>query len=91
MPADYPTRNRPYDRFMTLISLYIRQIELGPRPPEPRRILTKLARPLLAGIACVAVTLLIGLLISVFTAVFVSHTVFELEYGGRQHIDALSI
>ena len=38
-----------------------------------------------------AVTLLIGLLISVFTAVFVSHTVFELEYGGRQHIDALSI
>ncbi|MEP6800684.1 MAG: protein translocase subunit SecD [Acidobacteriota bacterium] len=38
-----------------------------------------------------AVTLLIGLLISVFTAVFVSHTVFELEYGRRQHIDALSI
>jgi preprotein translocase subunit SecD len=38
-----------------------------------------------------AVTLMIGLLISVFTAVFVSHTVFELEYGGRQHIDALSI
>ncbi len=38
-----------------------------------------------------AVTLIIGLLISVFTAVFVSHTVFELEYGRRQHIDALSI
>ncbi len=38
-----------------------------------------------------AVTLIIGLLISVFTAVFVSHTVFDLEYGRRQHIDALSI
>ena len=38
-----------------------------------------------------AVTLIIGLLISVFTAVFVSHTVFELEYGRKQHIDALSI
>lgn len=38
-----------------------------------------------------AVTLIIGLLISVFTAVFVSHTVFELEYGRRQHIDAVSI
>ncbi len=38
-----------------------------------------------------AVTLIIGLLISVFTAVFVSHTIFELEYGRRQHIDALSI
>ncbi|HKA36646.1 MAG TPA: protein translocase subunit SecD [Thermoanaerobaculia bacterium] len=38
-----------------------------------------------------AVTLIIGLLISVFTAVFVSHTVFEIEYGRRQHIDALSI
>jgi preprotein translocase subunit SecD len=38
-----------------------------------------------------AVTLILGLLISVFTAVFVSHTVFELEYGRRQHIDALSI
>jgi len=38
-----------------------------------------------------AVTLIIGLLISVFTAVFVSHTVFELEYGRRQHIDTLSI
>jgi len=38
-----------------------------------------------------AVTLIIGLLISVFTAVFVSHTVFELEYGRREHIDALSI
>ena len=38
-----------------------------------------------------AVTLIIGLLISVFTAVFVSHTIFEIEYGRRQHIDALSI
>jgi preprotein translocase subunit SecD len=38
-----------------------------------------------------AVTLIIGLLISVFTAVFVSHTIFDLEYGRRQHIDALSI
>jgi preprotein translocase subunit SecD len=38
-----------------------------------------------------AVTLVIGLLISVFTAVFVSHTVFDLEYGGRAHIDAVSI
>ena len=38
-----------------------------------------------------AVTLIIGLLISVFTAVFVSHTVFDVEYGRRQHIDALSI
>ena len=38
-----------------------------------------------------AVTLILGLLISVFTAVFVSHTIFELVYGRRQHIDALSI
>jgi preprotein translocase subunit SecD len=38
-----------------------------------------------------AVTLIIGLLISMFTAVFVSHTVFELEYGRRQHIDTVSI
>src|SRR5262249_25495505 len=38
-----------------------------------------------------AVTLIIGLLISVFTAVFVSHTIFDLEYGRREHIDALSI
>jgi len=38
-----------------------------------------------------AVTLIIGLLISMFTAVFVSHTIFELEYGGRQHIDSVSI
>jgi preprotein translocase subunit SecD len=38
-----------------------------------------------------AVTLVIGLLISVFTAVFVSHTIFELEYGRRAHIDAVSI
>ncbi len=38
-----------------------------------------------------AVTLIIGLLISVFTAVFVSHTIFELEYGRRQQIDAVSV
>jgi preprotein translocase subunit SecD len=38
-----------------------------------------------------AVTLILGLLISVFTAVFVSHTIFEIVYGRRQHIDALSI
>jgi len=38
-----------------------------------------------------AVTLILGLLISVFTAVFVSHTIFEIIYGRRQHIDALSI
>lgn len=38
-----------------------------------------------------AVTLIIGLLISVFTAVFVSHTLFDLVYGRRQHIDTLSI
>jgi preprotein translocase subunit SecD len=38
-----------------------------------------------------AVTLIIGLFISVFTAVFVSHTIFELEYGRRQHIDSISI
>jgi preprotein translocase subunit SecD len=38
-----------------------------------------------------AVTLIIGLLISMFTAVFVSHTIFELEYGSRQHIDSVSI
>jgi preprotein translocase subunit SecD len=38
-----------------------------------------------------AVTLILGLLVSVFTAVFVSHTIFELMYGRRQHIDALSI
>jgi preprotein translocase subunit SecD len=38
-----------------------------------------------------AVTLIIGLLISMFTAVFVSHTIFELEYGNRQHIDSVSI
>ncbi len=38
-----------------------------------------------------AVTLIIGLVISMFTAVFVSHTIFELEYGRRPHIDAVSI
>ena len=38
-----------------------------------------------------AVTLIIGLIISMFTAVFVSHTIFELEYGRRPHIDTISI
>jgi preprotein translocase subunit SecD len=38
-----------------------------------------------------AVTLTIGLIISMFTAVFVSHTIFELEYGRRPHIDTISI
>ena len=38
-----------------------------------------------------AVTLILGLLVSIFTAVFVSHTIFEILYGRRQHIDALSI
>ncbi|HEY3203459.1 MAG TPA: protein translocase subunit SecD [Thermoanaerobaculia bacterium] len=38
-----------------------------------------------------AVTLIMGLVISMFTAVFVSHTIFELEYGRRPHIDAVSI
>lgn len=38
-----------------------------------------------------AVTLILGLLVSIFTAVFVSHTIFEFVYGRRQHIDALSI
>jgi len=38
-----------------------------------------------------AVTLIIGLVISMFTAVFVSHTIFELEYGRRSHIDTISI
>jgi len=38
-----------------------------------------------------AVTLIVGLLISVFTAVFVSHTLFDLVYGRSQHIDTLSI
>jgi preprotein translocase subunit SecD len=38
-----------------------------------------------------AVTLIIGLLISMFTAVFVSHTIFEIEYGRRAHIDTVSI
>jgi preprotein translocase subunit SecD len=38
-----------------------------------------------------AVTLILGLVISMFTAVYVSHTIFDLVYGRRQHIDALSI
>jgi preprotein translocase subunit SecD len=38
-----------------------------------------------------AVTLILGLVISMFTSVFVSHTIFELEYGRRPHIDAVSI
>ena len=37
-----------------------------------------------------AVTLIIGLLISMFTAVFVSHTIFELEYGKpAAHVDSV--
>jgi preprotein translocase subunit SecD len=38
-----------------------------------------------------AVTLITGLVISIFTAVFVSHTIFELIYGRRAHIDTVSI
>jgi preprotein translocase subunit SecD len=38
-----------------------------------------------------AVTLILGLFVSIFTAVFVSHTIFEIVYGRRPHIDALSI
>src|SRR5262249_5466749 len=42
-------------------------------------------------VKCFAVTLIVGLLTSVFTAVFVSHTLFDLVYGRSQHIDTLSI
>jgi preprotein translocase subunit SecD len=38
-----------------------------------------------------AVTLTIGLIANVFTAVFVSRTIFEYELSGRQRVEALSI
>ena len=38
-----------------------------------------------------AVTLVIGLAASVFTAVFVSHLLFDLIYGPKQRVEAISI
>jgi preprotein translocase subunit SecD len=38
-----------------------------------------------------AVTLVIGLLASVFTAVFVSHLLFDLTYGPKERVETLSI
>jgi preprotein translocase subunit SecD len=38
-----------------------------------------------------AVTLVIGLIANVFTAVFVSRTIFDWELGGKRQIEALSI
>jgi preprotein translocase subunit SecD len=38
-----------------------------------------------------AVTLVIGLLASVFTAVFVSHLLFDLHYGSKAKVEAISI
>ena len=38
-----------------------------------------------------AVTLVIGLAANVFTAVFVSRTIFEYELGGRRQLETLSI
>ena len=38
-----------------------------------------------------AVTLVIGLLASVFTAVFVSHLLFDLIYGPKERVETLSI
>ncbi len=38
-----------------------------------------------------AVTLVIGLLASVFTAVFVSHLLFDLIYGAKERVESLSI
>ncbi len=38
-----------------------------------------------------AVTLVIGLLASVFTAVFVSHLLFDLVYGSKEKVEAISI
>jgi len=38
-----------------------------------------------------AVTLVIGLLASVFTAVFVSHLLFDLIYGPKERVESLSI
>ena len=56
-----------------------------------RPMISVTAKPLTGPVKGFAVTLIIGLLISMFTAVFVSHTIFELEYGRRQHIDSISI
>jgi len=38
-----------------------------------------------------AVTLTIGLLANVFTAVFVSRTIFDWELGGKRQLETLSI
>jgi preprotein translocase subunit SecD len=38
-----------------------------------------------------AVTLVIGLLASVFTAVFVSHLLFDLVYGSKEQVESVSI
>jgi preprotein translocase subunit SecD len=38
-----------------------------------------------------AVTLVIGLAASVFTAVFVSHLLFDLIYGSKEKVEAISI
>ena len=38
-----------------------------------------------------AVTLVIGLLASVFTAVFVSHLIFDLVYGSKEKVETISI
>jgi len=38
-----------------------------------------------------AVTLVIGLVANVFTAVFVSKTIFDVELGGKKQVAALSI
>ncbi|HEV8266862.1 MAG TPA: protein translocase subunit SecD [Thermoanaerobaculia bacterium] len=38
-----------------------------------------------------AVTLVVGLLASVFTAVFVSHLLFDLHYGSRERLESISI
>jgi preprotein translocase subunit SecD len=38
-----------------------------------------------------AVTLVIGLLANVFTAIFVSKTIFDFELSGKKQVAALSI
>jgi preprotein translocase subunit SecD len=38
-----------------------------------------------------AVTLIVGLAASMFTAVYVSKTIFMLEYGARERIESVSI
>jgi preprotein translocase subunit SecD len=38
-----------------------------------------------------AVTLVIGLVASVFTAVFVSHLLFDLIYGPKERVESISI